>query len=260
MKSVLVATVALLFSALIWPPTVQADYWDGLDAYDAGDYQTALMEFRPLAEQGDALAQFELGWLYDNGYGVAQDKAKAAKWYRLAAEQGDPWAQNNLGWLYENGEGVPRDYTLAVKWYRLAALQGNTMAQENLAYMYRHGLGVARNETEAAKWERRGGEQDAAEASECIDVKATTRSPRLRNLCSYAVNVVVCCDGEGRLGGCRANNFETLHIAANDSVFIASCDGWIITSACKAPYRIHRAFWDPRVKSTYAGPCVGDTE
>ena len=65
-----------------------ADFQAGLDAVDRGDYDTALKEWRPLAEQGEADAQHNLGIMYHQGKGVPQDYAEAAKWYRLAADQG----------------------------------------------------------------------------------------------------------------------------------------------------------------------------
>ncbi len=65
-----------------------ADFQDGLAAYQRGDYQTALREWRPLAEQGYAPAQYNIGSMYKNGHGVPQDYAEAARWYRRAAEQG----------------------------------------------------------------------------------------------------------------------------------------------------------------------------
>ncbi len=76
------------------------DYNKGLEAYDAGDYQTALQEWRPLANEGDADAQYNLGLMYDGGKGVPLDDAEAVKWYRLAADQGDADAQTNLGLMY----------------------------------------------------------------------------------------------------------------------------------------------------------------
>ena len=74
-----------------------ADFEAGLEAYKRGDYETALREFKPLAEQGIAEAQFNLGVMYVTGQGVPQDNKEAAKWYRLAAEQGVAEAQFNLG-------------------------------------------------------------------------------------------------------------------------------------------------------------------
>ena len=78
-----------------------ADFQAGLAAYDQGDYATALNEFLPLAQQGDAKAQFNMGILYEKGQGVPQDFQEDFLWYYLAAEQGDAPTQNDLGLLYE---------------------------------------------------------------------------------------------------------------------------------------------------------------
>ncbi len=87
----------------------------------AGLAHTALREWRPLAEQGNANAQFFLGVMYDKGQGVRQDLREAARWFRKAAEQGVAEAQSNLGFMYGYGEGVPQDYAQAYMWYDLAA-------------------------------------------------------------------------------------------------------------------------------------------
>jgi len=96
---------------------------DALDAYDAGDYATALRLLRPLAEDGDARAQNILGIMYEDGRGVQQDHARAAQWYRSAADQRFAEAQANLGTTYLYGIGVPHDYVEAALWFRLAAVQ-----------------------------------------------------------------------------------------------------------------------------------------
>ncbi len=101
-----------------------SSYQAGLDAYERGDYDTALKEWRPLAEQGDADAQFNLGIMYDNGQGVPEDDREAVRWYRLAADQGHAAAQNNLGRKFFQGQGVPRNYVRAYMWTSLAAAQG----------------------------------------------------------------------------------------------------------------------------------------
>ena len=62
---------------------------DGQAAYQRSDYSTALQIFRPLAEQGNAFAQANLGWMYAQGQGVAQDYAQAVAWWRKAADQGN---------------------------------------------------------------------------------------------------------------------------------------------------------------------------
>ena len=117
------ALIAALFAGVTLGLTAQA--WAGWDegqaAYQRGDYATALREFRPLAEQGNALAQNKLGYMYRNGIGVTQDYAEAVKWYRKAAEQGYAKAQFNLGIMYDNGLGVPQDYAQAHMWFNFAA-------------------------------------------------------------------------------------------------------------------------------------------
>jgi len=89
----------------------------GMEAYDKGDYATALKEWRPLAEQGDAEAQYGLGVIYKHARGVPQDYEQALHWYSKAAEQGHASAQYNLGLMYELGQGRPEDYEKAASWY-----------------------------------------------------------------------------------------------------------------------------------------------
>ena len=113
---------------LAWPLALLADFQAGLIAYEQGDYATALKEWQPLAEQGDATAQYNLGLMYAQGKGVPQDDAKAVRWYRKAAEQGLAAAQTNLGLIYSQGNGVPKDYVHAYVWYNLAAAQGDEHA------------------------------------------------------------------------------------------------------------------------------------
>ena len=86
-----------------------------LDAYIEGDYTTTLHEWQPLAEQGDADAQFNLGVMYANGRGVSRDDKAAAEWSRRAAEQGLPAAKAKLGGMYAIGRGVPQDDKAAVQ-------------------------------------------------------------------------------------------------------------------------------------------------
>ena len=92
----------------------------GVTAFQRGDYATALREFKRLAKQGLAPAQYNLGLMYANGRGVPQDYKTAVKWYRLAAEQGNANAQNNLGMLYAFGDEVPKDYVRAHMWGNVA--------------------------------------------------------------------------------------------------------------------------------------------
>ena len=128
------------------------DFDKGVDAYKAGDFETALRELRPLAEQGNARAQYALGQMLRNGQGVPQDDVEAVRWYRLAAAQGHAIAQYALGFMYDTGQGVPQDYAEAMKWYQLAAENGYAMAQHYLGFMYDMGIGVLQDDVMALMW------------------------------------------------------------------------------------------------------------
>ena len=97
-----------------------ADFNDGYNAYEKRDYKTAFNEWKPLAEEGGESAQYNIGWLYDNGKGVLKDDKEAVKWYRKAAEQGLASAQGNLGAMYANGHGVLKDLSKAKHWIKKA--------------------------------------------------------------------------------------------------------------------------------------------
>lgn len=114
----------------------QSDLDDAINDYDNEKYASAFSKFEALAKNGNADAQNYLGYMYERGQGVKQDKAEAVAWYRKAADQGDAYAQNNLGWMYENGQGVKQDLVQAVAWYRKAAEQGHAYAQQNLGFFY----------------------------------------------------------------------------------------------------------------------------
>ncbi len=81
--------IALVLSIVCLAAPAWADFQAGVDAYELGDYATALHEWRPLADRGVAEAQYNLGVLYGNGYGVPQDFVQAYKWYKLAATYGE---------------------------------------------------------------------------------------------------------------------------------------------------------------------------
>ena len=109
-------------------------------------------QLRQEAEQGDAEAQFSLGWRYSVGSGVPKDDQEAVKWYRKAANQGLAKAQLSLGLQYATGEGVLEDDWEAVKWYRRAAEQGYADAQLYLGIQYATGEGVMQDFVKAYAW------------------------------------------------------------------------------------------------------------
>jgi TPR repeat protein len=139
-----------------------------LTLFASSSLSADIKTLRKKAEAGDAKAQFDIGSMYENGSGVKQDYAEAAKWYRRAAERGDARAQYNLGIFHQNGWGVTLDPAEAVKWYRKAAMQGAASAQYNLGFMYFNGQGVPQNYAEAAKWYRKAAEQGDVDATRIL--------------------------------------------------------------------------------------------
>jgi TPR repeat protein len=150
---------------------------------ESQNYAAALKHWKPLAEQGNAEAQNNLGAMYFKGWGVSQDDREAVRWFRLSAEQGNVEAQFNLGVMYDSrltfytfghsaflGDvvrtrtSVTKDDKEAVHWYRLAADQGYSKAQFNLGMMYEYGLGVATDVKEAIRWDRLAAEQGNIDA------------------------------------------------------------------------------------------------
>jgi uncharacterized protein len=116
--------ITSLFGLLWCSPVTAADYNKGWVAFQKGDYATALAEWKPLAEQGVVVAQYNLGLMYQHGNGVPLDGKQAVKWYSLAAEKGFGGAQYKLGWMYYRGNGVPLDYMKAYMWFSIAASLG----------------------------------------------------------------------------------------------------------------------------------------
>jgi len=168
----LLAALSLLLSSIAW----STDFATGQEAYNTGDYETALAEWRPLAKSGNADGQFGMGLLYGNGYGVELDDFQALKWYVLAAGQGHAKAQCNIAVMHANGWGVPQSDEEALKWYSLAAEQGVTPAQINVGRMYAGGFGVAEDKVQGHKWYSIAAELGDDDATFNRDILAATMS------------------------------------------------------------------------------------
>ena len=121
-------------------------------------------EIRALANQGDAVAQLVIGWMYLQGVGVPQDDFRSTEWVRKAADQGLARAQNSLGIAYLQSIGVPQDYDEALKWILLAVDQGNAHAMNSLGLSLEHGRGVPQNSYQAVQWLRIAAEKGNNEA------------------------------------------------------------------------------------------------
>ncbi len=148
--TVMLAVLVVLAGASAWADSNAIPVSEKIDRtlllakieHQHGNSTTALELFRPLAEQGNATAQFYLGVMFDLGKGLPQEHAEAVRWYRKAAEQGQVEAQLSLARAYADAVGVAQDYQEAKRWFERAAAQGNQDAHVNLGNLYYKGLGV----------------------------------------------------------------------------------------------------------------------
>jgi TPR repeat protein len=123
----------LVFSiAAIMAGCAGSNYYKGMKNYKPDNGADAVKELTPLAEQGNADAQFNLASLYYQGLGVPQDYKQAVKWFRKSADQGNTSAQVNLGTIYAEGvQGViEKDYPQALMWFIFPAAKGDMEAIE----------------------------------------------------------------------------------------------------------------------------------
>ena len=159
-----------------------------------------LTRIQKKAEQGDAKAQYELGWIYFVGESIPQDYAKAAQWSQKAAEQGNRDGQFLWGYLHLlPGQAVPEDTSKAAQWFQKAAKQGHPLAQFQLAWAHYIGRGVAQDKYEAAKWFKKAAEQGNAGAQYYLGMMYLHRSPSLPSGISGAGSGVI----HDRQKGCR---------------------------------------------------------
>jgi len=134
------------------PTTPEAQVRLGNEYLEKHDYGMAMTWFRKAADQGNAAGENNVGWLYENGFGVTQNYAEALNWYHKAADAGNVQAQENLGNMYQNGLGTRQDYHEALVWYRKAADRGTVSAMTNVGWFYNKGWGVQQDYAEALKW------------------------------------------------------------------------------------------------------------
>ena len=155
LSGVLFALTALLSGSggFAYAQDNAAHYKNGIAAFEAGDFEQAYVVWKPLAENGYAVAQYSLGKLFDRGGDpIEQNPFMAALWYRQAAAQGVAAARNNLAIMYAQGRGVPANAGRAVELWHQAALQDHPMAQFNLGLSYFNGDGVAADPEVAVQW------------------------------------------------------------------------------------------------------------
>jgi len=137
-------------------------YIDGNYVHQDFAKARALLEKAAAADcECSGSAQYHLGLIYDNGYGVQADKNKAVGYYVQAAARKYPSALNNLGYAYRHGEGVKKDLTQAVAYFAKAVELGNLDATINLGDMTFKGWGTKRDRAKAVELYRKAAEAGA---------------------------------------------------------------------------------------------------
>jgi TPR repeat protein len=120
--------------------------------YGAHNTAEAVEWFKKAAAHGYAPAEFQMGQLYDFGFGVEPDDAQALAWYRKAAEHGSAAGQRTVGDFFQKGRGVTADVAEAARWYQRAADGDDLRAQYELGQLYFTGTGVPRDYIAAYVW------------------------------------------------------------------------------------------------------------
>jgi len=134
---------SLIFSAALAASVSAQSVKTGIDAWQRSDYATAVAVWRPLAEKGDADAQFNLGQAYRLGRGVSINLAAAQTWFERAAEKGHLDAQTTLGlMLFQNG-----NRTGGLRWIKLAAEKSEPRAMLVYGTALFNGDGVQQDAT-----------------------------------------------------------------------------------------------------------------
>jgi hypothetical protein len=158
-------------------PIACAGWSEATSAYEKGDYVTASKELKPLAEEGDPGAQYNLGLMCRDGQGVQKDDFEAVKWFRKAADQGFAQAQYSLALMYRDGLGVRQDDAEQAKWCCMAAEQGYADAQHQMGTGYAVGRGVPQDLVKAHMWFDLAAIQGDSEAQKDRDKAAGMMTP-----------------------------------------------------------------------------------
>ncbi|MDD4837452.1 MAG: tetratricopeptide repeat protein, partial [Dethiosulfovibrio sp.] len=161
MRKALYCLVQVISLAMMVATQASGDMREAVTAYNENRFEEAAALLLPEAKKGVALAQSTLGYLYDQGKGVSQDKGEALKWYSAAAKQGHAGAQYNLGLMYRDGEGIGVDRPQAIHWITKAAKQDHETAQLTLGLLLlRDSRDDPKKAPQAAQWLQKAAEKD----------------------------------------------------------------------------------------------------
>lgn len=174
MLTALTLSTVTLTAAIAAPPSAADIYKRGETFMQQGNFADAYCLWKPLAEQGYVDAQYSLGWMYANGYGLAMDDEKALTWWKRAAERGHADAQFAVAMAYMYGDGVKRDRDTAAQWLIKASKAGVDDAQVILKDMA--GRGVEAAETAVSGLLKGSDWHVLGQAAEIKANRANTRS------------------------------------------------------------------------------------
>jgi len=179
-------TVSLIFLLLTIFSTLSqsADLERGIYELNRGEFAAAIEQFRPLVADGYAPAQYQMGVVYQKGYGVPKDGMKALELFELAAQQNDSDAQFELALIYSEGKLVKQDVKKAFALTHKAAKKGLASAQYNLAVMFANGTGVDQDYFKASRWYQNAADQNYALAQYNLALlysegKGVEKSPKM---------------------------------------------------------------------------------
>lgn len=144
--------------------------------YRAGNFEKAVEVYRQSAEEGNAEAQFDIGYAYYTGEGIGRDYTSAAMWFKRSAKQQFAKAMYNLAYCYMNGRGVPRDYDKAYSMLVESAEKNYKRAQLTLADCFARGVLVEQNEAESNKWRSRAEGGSAEKQQKAEEAKTETKA------------------------------------------------------------------------------------
>jgi TPR repeat protein len=179
MNAFRLSAAAIGFAGLLLTSTAAAvaDGVAGFEAYEKGDYATALKEFLPLAESGQASAEAAVGQMYFEGKGVKPDMKEAARWLEPAASKGMARAQFLLGKLYLSGEGVAADPVKAAALTKAAADQGLVEAQVDTCAFYYQGVGVPKDLVQAYLYANLAAQQGSEDGKSILTLLGQDMKP-----------------------------------------------------------------------------------
>jgi TPR repeat protein len=168
LRAVRTASRAVVLSALMasaaahaqgkTPPASDMETQTAVADYNAGNFTSALAEFRKAAQRGSRLAEFNYAMMLLNGEGGPANVEEGKKWLRKAADANMSHAQYVYGKMYDDGEFVGRDPAEAHQWFLKAAQQGHIQAELALANQFLDGRGTARDNQQAFFWYKKAAE------------------------------------------------------------------------------------------------------